>query len=409
MKSLAQYIYFFCPALIAFILPFGNALSSPFIGIWFLAAIVLYKEYFNKEGLKNRYFRLLLVFFGITLLSNFLFYNANDPFSEVEVKLSFLFLPVTYFLFQLPPKIAQRVLGAFVSGCHFACLFCLGRGFYYLLQGTSDNLYYSSFSWFMHSSYFAMFLNLSLILVIYFYFTWFKHSKLYRAFSVYLVFLFILCITLCASKIGLIVLFVVTPILLVYNYRKNISLKSYLISALLLIAFVFFIFQFNPRVFDRLRSMSVVTSQNIDITSEESSAVRVLIWGECLELIKKNMLVGTGVSKTNQRLYEAYQEKGYTGALKNKLNAHNQYFQTFIGLGIIGFLVLILLTLGVVVKAYKEKSYPLFFFGILMVLNFFVESMLQTSTGTVFFVFFLCFFLVFNSNKLKNEQTLAVG
>jgi hypothetical protein len=72
-------------------------------------------------------------------------------------------------------------------------------------------------------------------------------------------------------------------------------------------------------------------------------------------------------------------------------------------MGIFGFIVLLILTIGLAVYAVIKKNNLLLFFALLTSVNFLVESMLQTSAGTVFYVFFLCFLIVFEKDKLSNE------
>ncbi|MBL7918332.1 MAG: O-antigen ligase family protein [Bacteroidia bacterium] len=397
-------LYNFFPVFIAFILPFGNALSSPLIGLWLVSALFSIKGNFVNGGWKSKEFLALITFFILTCISNFVFYNPNDAFSAVEVKLSFLFFPVLFFLFKIELSIAKRIIGAFVSGCHFACWLCIAQATYYLIQGDSSHFYYSNFSWFMHSAYFAMYLNLALLFVCIFYLAWFKSNLFYKRFSIYLISLFSICIVLCASKIGIAVLFTVVPVVLLVEFRKSIKFKHLAIIASIIFVTVFSIYQFVPQVFDRIKSVSVVSNTNIDKTSTESSSVRILIWEESVEIIKNNFLFGVGVSKANETLYKAYEEHGLQGALEKKLNAHNQFFQTFIGIGVIGFLLLFLITVGVIYRGVRTKNIILAFFGVLVTVNFLVESMLQTSAGTVFYVFFFCFLLTFKIEDLKNEK-----
>jgi O-antigen ligase len=274
----------------------------------------------------------------------------------------------------------------------------------YLFRGDSSYFYYSNFSFFMHSAYFAMYLNLALVFVVLFYFKWFKGDNSFRYISFFLIVLFVLCIVLCASKLGLIGLFILTPILLVMELRSSLTLKHYAIGfagAAVLCVSIYAVF---PTVFDRLRSVAVVTEKNVDITSKESSMVRILIWQQAREIVKQNPTFGVGVSQANETLYKAYEVNGLAGALENKLNAHNQFFQTAIGMGIIGLLNLLLLTVGLTIYGLRKRRNLIFFFGLLITCNFMVESMLQTSAGTVFFVFFLCFLNVFYKIQFYEEK-----
>ncbi len=158
-----------------------------------------------------------------------------------------------------------------------------------------------------------------------------------------------------------------------------------------------------PTVFERLQSISSLNINQLDKTSSESTTVRFLIWEQSIEIIKQNILVGTTVGDTNDALYKTYQQNGLTGALEHSLNAHNQYLQTFIGLGIIGFLALCLLTFGQLIKSFLQKNFLLFIFSLLIIQNFLVESMLQAASGTLFFVFFYCIFNLITNKQLIDE------
>jgi hypothetical protein len=110
------------------------------------------------------------------------------------------------------------------------------------------------------------------------------------------------------------------------------------------------------------------------------------------------------VGDANDMLYQSYKENGLTGALSHHLNAHNQYFQTFIGLGFFGFIILLSLTFGYLIKNILTKHFLFILFSTLIILNFLVESMLQTSAGVLFFCFFFCLFNKVSTKDLLNEN-----
>jgi O-antigen ligase len=403
IKNIKLLFYFF-PVIIAFLLPFGNAITSPVIALWFIVSFFCFKELFEPNW-KNVWFIGGLSFFVLSLISNFVFYNPADPLSAIEVKLTFLLFPFLFFMFKFDKDVCKRVVVSFVSGCLFACLFCIARAFFYLFNGDSSYFYYSNFSFFMHSAYFAMYLNLAVVFVFLFYFKWFKTEKAFKNISFFLISLFVLCILLCASKLGIITLFVLVPLLVIMELRNRLKLKHYIIALVSVIILCVGIYSVFPQVFDRLRSVAVVTENNMDKTSVESSSVRVLIWNECKEIIKEKPLFGVGVSRANETLYKTYEKKGLTGALEHKLNAHDQFFQTAIGMGIIGLINLLVLVFGLIVYGIRKKNNLVLFFGLLITINFIVESMLQTSAGTVFFVFFMYFLIIFHKANI-NEETV---
>lgn len=296
------------------------------------------------------------LFFVLTLLSAFWSHNGREASTAIEVKLGFLVFPYLLFGFKWPIEILKRCLVGFVSGCFFACVYLLIRATWYASNGQPDYFYYTLFSDFIHASYFAMYLTTAIAIVILYYPRWFVNqtSRLYLAYG--FVAVFILCIFLCASKLGIIGFFVTLPLILISRFKIPITVKTTLwMLALLVVCITLTTFLF-PSVFDRLRSITEVQHETIDKTSVESTRVRVLIWKEAIGIIRANPWIGVGVGDANDALYAAYEKEGLTGALSHKFNAHNQFFQTFIGMGLPGFILLCMLTFWQVVVAIQKKK-----------------------------------------------------
>lgn len=218
--------------------------------------------------------------------------------------------------------------------------------------------------------------------------------------------IFLTTIFLCSSKMGLITAFLLLPLTLsfvLYNNGYQKVIIGLLIGLIVLIGLAYKLF---PSPFERMKQAFKVTSsaQNIDKTDVESTAVRILIWKESIKLIENNVIFGTSAGDANDKLIEAYKREGLEGALLKKLNAHNQFLQTFIGTGIIGFVLLLLMTLGVLIYSFIKKNYILSLFSILIIFNFLVESMLQAQAGFIFFAFFFCILTQYNFHKLNKTS-----
>jgi O-antigen ligase len=105
-----------------------------------------------------------------------------------------------------------------------------------------------------------------------------------------------------------------------------------------------------------------------------------------------------------QALIEIFKENNIKKALQLRSNAHNQFLQTFITLGIIGFLIL---SLSLILPAYytfRHKHFLYLLFLIIVSINFLVESMLETQAGVVFYAFFnsiMFFMLIKESNTIE--------
>jgi len=386
--SIKQKIFYFCPTLIAFLLPFGNSITSIPIAIWVLSSFFNFDKTKFKQGVKNKHFLLLNTFFLLTCLSYFFTSNKHEALIAIEVKLSFLFFPFLFFCFSWPLEIIQRIVVSFVSGSFFACILLIARASYFSFQGNDSYFSYNAFSAFMHPSYFAMYLILAIAFVVTLYKNWFKNQPTILRTSYIFVGIFMLSIFLCASKMGLLTFFICLPLIIVKRFKIQFSVKNIFISLSLILLGILILPKLFPNAFERIIAVKQVSTGSIDKTSSESNAVRILIWEQCVQLIKQNFIIGTGVGDTNDDLYKSYELNGLTGAFEHKLNAHNQYFQTFIGLGILGFIALGLITFMQLIVSISKKYFLQIIFFLLISFNFVAESMLQTSAGVLFFAFF---------------------
>ncbi len=401
--TLKQRLFYFFPALFCFCLPFGSLVLSGLVVLWTITSFFNIDKAQFKNGFKNKNLWWLLAFFFFTLISALFSTNKTEANFNVEIKLSFLVFPYLFFCFKWPLQIIKRCLVSFISGCFFASMILILRSAYYALTGHPEYFFYTQFSVFIHASYFAMYLILAIALIILLYPAWFKTQKNVTYTSYFFVITFIVTVFLCSSKLGLISFFISMPLILLYKFKEFLNIKKVAILFVSVIVLGIVAYKVFPNAFERLSSLTTVSSVSLDKTSSESTTVRILIWEQCVQIIKYNLWLGTTVGDANDALYKAYADNGLTGALSHNFNAHNQYFQTFIGLGIIGFLMLVVLTFGYLLKGVVKKQFLLFLFSLLIVLNFLVESMLQTAAGVLFFVFFFCVFNLISEEDLIHE------
>ncbi|MEO6302825.1 MAG: O-antigen ligase family protein [Bacteroidia bacterium] len=403
-STLKQRLFYFFPMVLCFCFPFGSRLLSGIIILWTVASLFNIDKEQLKRGIRNKHFWWLLAFFIYTLISALFSNNKHEASFSVEIKMCFLLFPFLFFCFKWPVPIIKRCIVSFVSGCFFACLALIVRACYYATLGHPEYFFYTNFSVFIHASYFAMYLILAIALVVLLYPKWFKDQKNIKIASYLFGLMFMATIFLCSSKLGIISFFIAMPLLMLYKFRAFLNLKkiSFLIIGIILVGVISF--NLFPGAFARLSSLTTVSSSALDKTSSESTTVRILIWEQAIQIMKANFWLGTGVGDANDALYASYAANGLTGALDHNFNAHNQYFQTFIGLGVIGFLIVFMLTFGYIVIGVIKKHFLLFLFSLLIVLNFLVESMLQTSAGVLFFVFFFCLFNLITEEELLHEE-----
>lgn len=393
------------PALIGFLLPFGINYAPIFI-VWTVCYLFLGDPANGfKKVFRSFWSYILLGFFFLHVAGYWFSDNKHEALVSIEGKMSFFAFPLLLFCIDYESLKVKKIVTAFVSGCFISVAICLFRAFGLYFIKDTNSFYYSDFSYFLHPSYFAMYLILAQLIVMLFYKDWLAHIKNLDYKIGFTTVLNVTGIFLCSSKMGLISALILLPATFAViqfrrGYRKTIA---GLILAMVLGLFI--AYKLFPSPFERIKVAFSVTasSDTIDKTASESTAVRILIWEQAVKIIKEHVVFGITPGDTNDALYKAYEENGLTGALAKRLNTHNQYLQTFIGTGIIGFSLLCLMTLGCIVIGFVRKNYILALFSILMLLNFLVESMLQTQAGIVFFVLFLCLFLQYDMARLKPD------
>jgi O-antigen ligase len=108
-----------------------------------------------------------------------------------------------------------------------------------------------------------------------------------------------------------------------------------------------------------------------------------------MQVIKENFWFGTSPANLTDELIKKYKELGFEKAALDNLNSHNQYLETFAGLGIFGFLTLLFIMVYSFVLSIKKRNYLLFFFIIIVSINFIFESMLNRMAGILFMMFFI--------------------
>jgi predicted transglutaminase-like protease len=101
-----------------------------------------------------------------------------------------------------------------------------------------------------------------------------------------------------------------------------------------------------------------------------------------------------------------YKKRNIKYALEGNLNAHNTFYQAFIALGLVGFLILLITLFMPLVVSIKTKDYLYVSFLLIIMFNFCFESMLETQAGVMFYAFFNSLFCF---KKTKKNQILTTN
>lgn len=388
-------LHYLLALLIAFTLPFGK-LTPLFIALFLINWLVEGKL---KDKVRtifaNKFAITFILFYVIHIVGLIYTKNMKSGLFDLEVKMSLLIFPLILSSKPLTKKVVQQVFIAFIVGLLYASLYMLSRSFSLFFLKGENTFFYQDFSVLVHSSYIAMYMNVAIVWLIFEIFKKDTTKKILKSYTSTLVILFFSSIIiLLSSKSGILTLFVIlVSAVIYYIFIKKKYLIGLVVGSSIFLG-LFLVYNFVPQVKLRVDNFVIAVTSKNNTKTLDSTSVRMLIWESSNQIIKNNFIIGVGTGDAKDALNKEYEKKGINNALKLNFNAHNEFYQVFISLGIIGFVLLLMHLFYPFIHSFKIKDYFYGIFLLIIIFNFFSESMLETKAGVMFFAFFnslLCF------------------
>ena len=385
--------------LIAFSIPLAPRIIPVLVLI--LLLIWLYENNFNQKWkeFKGRNLGLLLPALFFLYLSGLLWSNnINHAVSDIETKLTLLFFPVIILSLNIEKEQMQAIKDRFIEGCLLAIvLLLIFSGYNYYIFNDTSFFYYSSFTVHLHPSYFALYLNFGIILII----DKIINNKLnYYWIAIYILggLLFLISIFLSSSRSGILSLIFTLGLGTILMISKKWSFLILFSFVLIGISLFYLSEPVKIRFNELIDSFEAKTIEK----NTTSSSLRFWVWKTAGNIVLKNPLLGVGSGDVKDELIKNYKLEGITVALDNKLNAHNQFLQTAIALGIPGLLILLSSLFLPFLLALRNKNWIFLLFLLLIGFNFLSESLLERQAGVIFFAFFSSIFII-TKNQNNND------
>jgi O-antigen ligase len=325
--------------------------------------------------------------------------NVDRGLFDLEVKLSLLALPISFIGYGNLDKVHyEKILRAFLIGITLAAVFCLVQSAYKVFVLNAKYFYFlsSRFSVIIHQSYFAMYLVFGIAILTYLEWPVFRRISPLRTFASISLMLFLsICTILTGSKIGFIMWVIVMVAITVFLIKE---LKQKWMPAVMLMGFMsvgLAFIQSTPELKSRILKVIRLTDGQLkeDATGNiESTAARLLVYKTVGDVLIDQPWYGSGTGDFQDVLDIAYEAKGYSNLKERHLNAHNQFFQSWLGLGIPGLVLLFSIFVVIFQHAFSSGERVYLGFAALIALISLTESMLNVQAGVVFFSFFVMLF-----------------
>jgi O-antigen ligase len=235
----------------------------------------------------------------------------------------------------------------------------------------------------IHPAYFSMYLVFCVIILAQ---EMFDKMKI-KLFGLAVIAVFTLFIVLLSSRMAIVAYLVVTSFLAVYNFSRTRDRRILIIPALFLLT-LFALVWINPVSRFRIVQEPLFTSFHIDQNKKEWNSVsfRLLEWKASLHELERSWMTGVGTGD-GQAVLQNYYSAYNTSTANLNYNAHNQYLQTTLELGVTGLILLLICIFKPAFHAIQPNPVHIAFV-VLFGLMCFTESLLARQKGIVFFTMF---------------------
>ncbi len=384
-----------------FYVPAPRNIAWVIIGANAIVALLLHQNYRKNLWKYQKLFFLLSFFLLLHFIGMFYTENTEWGWFLIGLLVPLWSLPLSMQVFPTSKITLQNYLRLFVVGVAIFALLCYIRAFYRVFQDWhkphfewTNYLYYQNFTAFhAEPTYFAILICFaSFFLLIDFFFPQYLSMFSASTKKIMLLGFFLLTIFLVAARMQIGIFMLGFAVFFLEYFRKQNKVWKGLLWGIAIIGILIGVILLTP--YTRHRFSFLWNTQErivLDKTQDHSLgrnwdgvSLRFAQWTCAKELIRRNWLTGVGTGDGQDELQKIYDEyKFYFASRYNRYNAHNQFFETWIALGIIGLLAWLALFFLPVPSLWKEKNYLGLGILLILFLSAFTESYLQRNLGTI--------------------------
>jgi O-antigen ligase len=402
---------------IAFTLPFSILFNNISIIVFIAFTLVCNDFWINIVPIfKERKwtFVLFVLFYFLHVIGLAWTENMKDGFFNLEKKLTLVLFPIFILLNgSITEKIIRNALWAFIAACLLLSVVCITSSVYFCyimeeftIENFSRDILLRHVSHFTHATDLAIYLIFSIIVTIDT-----INSKWKKVGNDQILIWFILClfffvmVILLSARMPMIFLILISAGLI---YRLLVKKIGVLLGSF---ASVFSIFLFislfqNVQTFGERYKEILIDYNSFPYGAHHNSTnIRNACFYCSFENIKENLWFGVGTGDVQDNLTECYKKNNFSSILyKDIYNSHNQFLQTTVGLGLIGFIVLTIFASYMLFLSFRNDFIILTLFLMLFFFLSLTESMLEHQKGLVFFSYMAC--LLVSRTYLKFEKII---
>lgn len=407
--TLWQRVEFAIVLLMAFLVPISWRIATFALVLWLVAAVVRSiaergQVRLGASKIRRKWWYLLFaMFYVIHCVSMFYTENLAEGWATLEKRLSFLLLPLMFFIFDFSyfgRENVSKVLWAFTLGIlAVVCADLLSAAWDVLFRGAGTSRFFDVNLSSEHHTYISMHICVGII-VCFVELVRGKGKPLWQKLLLVLALaLFTVATVLLSSRAGLLCMVAVYFFLFLWMIFGRKMYRAGLITAVVAVVGVGVIAMAFPNSLERVTN----TVKSL-FSSERTEDVRVTILRSTLPVARDNWLTGVGVGDKIDAYMEQYRKDGNQIPLERKYNSHNQFVDTTTVTGVLGLALMLCFFVVPAVLAIRDRRFNVVFALFLFVIffNALFESVFEKQAGIMFFVLF--FTLFFNSEFVAERK-----
>lgn len=293
-----------------------------------------------KIGLRHKFFVISFIYWILHVIGWYFSSNRGEAGYIIEKKLSLIVFPLIFATIHISEHSKFNIYKWFVLLLMFFSSTCLLYGFYnYRLTGDIKmmSLEYSIYID-LHRVVLSMYLTLGA------YFAFELHHQGRIKLGMLLAYLAIASIhlLLMASRLYMVV-YMGFMYFLFYRYIPSKKLFYGISVGAITLAVLAGVFMFKTNKLFKSQIETLFMERQNSIATTNGVSERGYQWDASRALIKRNPIFGIGPGDVVDSLQQEYKNMNWDIGYSHRYHAHNQYLQTFIALGIVGFVSLLLL------------------------------------------------------------------
>lgn len=347
--------------------------------IWINKQTVSIKSLFSGIG------KWFILYYLILLIGMLWTENHSFGLSKLENKLSFLLIPILFAISNFSMT-KRKLLNVLLFSLFISLIINYGFALYESLVLNNSSVYEAmvnaNFSQLMHRSYYCNYLLIGCIVIL---------DRLFKKenswINMILFCLFSIGIFQTLAKSGILIYLLLIPVFILLQLLKTRKYKSIMLCFAVFMVSLLLLVKIENPVKTRFQIIpdSIENFESKSNPSVESNTSRLLMWSTSIDLIQESPLLGTGTGDYDDELTNKNISYGNSGVALHRYNSHNQFLNTLVQLGLLGFVVLMMLFLNGFKMAYQQKNIIGLFTLICFFLNFLFESFLESQAGIILF------------------------